>query len=57
MQHFQNNVPQLEIMFITRKSLSVSVVHCAIYQHRLKLYHAKKRPHVSMIQKCCCDLF
>lgn len=57
MQHFQNNVPQLEIMFITRKSLSVSVVHCAIYQHRLKLCHAKKRPHVSMIQKCCCDLF
>lgn len=37
MQHFQNNVPQLEIMFITRKSLSVSVVDCAIYQHRLKL--------------------
>ena len=36
-----------------QNSLSVNIVCRAIHKCRLKLYHAKKNPHVNMIQKHC----
>ena len=36
-----------------QNSFSVKLVCCAIHKCRLKLYHAKKNPHVNMIQKHC----
>lgn len=33
-----------------QKSLCVNAVHCAIHEYRLKLYDAKTKQHVTMIQ-------
>ncbi len=39
-----------------QKPLSVNTIHCAIYR-QLKLYHAKRKPFVNMVQKCRCVLW
>ena len=40
-----------------RKSLSVNIVRHAIHKCKLKLYHAKEKPYVNMIQKRRCLLW
>ncbi len=37
--------------------LPVKTIHRAICRCQLKLYHAKRKPYVNMIQKRCCVLF
>ncbi len=34
-----------------QKPLSVNTISCAIYRYQLKLYHAKRKPYVNMVQK------
>ncbi len=34
-----------------QKPLSVNTIRCAICRYQLKLYHAKKKPYVNMVQK------
>ncbi len=34
-----------------QKPLSVNTIHCAICRCQLKLYHAKRKPYVNMVQK------
>ncbi len=36
-----------------QKPLSVNTIHCAICRCKLKLYHAKRKPYVNMVQKRC----
>ncbi len=40
-----------------QKPLSVSTIRHAICRCQLKLYHAKRKPHVNMVQKRCCVLW
>ncbi len=35
-----------------QKPLSVNTMRCAICRCQLKLYHAKRKPYVNMVQKC-----
>ncbi len=35
-----------------QKPLSVNTIRHAIYRCKLKLYHAKRKPYVNMVQKC-----
>ncbi len=35
-----------------QKPLSVNTIRRAIYRCQLKLYHAKRKPYVNMVQKC-----
>ncbi len=36
-----------------QKPLSVNTIRRAICRCKLKLYHAKRKPYVNMVQKCC----
>ncbi len=36
-----------------QKPLSVNTISCAICRCQLKLYHAKRKPYVNMVQKRC----
>ncbi len=40
-----------------QKPLSVNTICCAICRCQLKLYHAKRKPNVNMVQKCHCVLW
>ncbi len=40
-----------------QKPLSVNTIHRAICRCQLKLYHAKRKPNVNMVQKRCCVLW
>ena len=41
----------------TSRNQPVNTVCYVIHKCKLKLYHAKKKPHVNTIQKCCCLLW
>ncbi len=47
--------PEAEIIPLDQQAigwpLSVNTIHCALYRCQLKLYHAKQKPHVNMVQK------
>ncbi len=36
-----------------QKPLLVNTIRCAIWRCQLNLYHAKRKPYVNMVQKCC----
>ncbi len=40
-----------------QKPLSVNKIRCAICRCQLKLYHAKRKPYVNMVQMRCCVLW
>ncbi len=40
-----------------QKPLSVNTIRRAICRCQLKLYHAKRKPYVNMVQKSCCVLW